>query len=120
MLKEKKYLIVEDEELLRDSLCLFLASEGNNVKIAANGEEALNILRTEHIDCVISDVCMPKCDGLTLIRQTRQENNDVPFIFFSAHLSDALTKELFKYGALECLDKPLVTALFDTLEKIKL
>ena len=62
-----RVLIVDDEFLIRWSLCQFLASEGYEVTTAEDGAEALEIARTECFDYVITDLSMPRLDGWGLL-----------------------------------------------------
>lgn len=67
-------LVVEDEVLLRALLADELRNAGYTVMEAANGEEALNILRSPlNVDCVITDLTMPRMDGEALVRALQSE-----------------------------------------------
>ena len=59
-----KILIVDDEKAIRESLEIVLKDEGYKAETAADGEEALEKLRTENYDVVITDIKMPKLDGM--------------------------------------------------------
>ena len=70
MLPEKKQvLVVDDEANLRRILAAMLQREGHDVHLAENGESALQILREHHIDLVITDLKMPRMDGMELLRE---------------------------------------------------
>ena len=69
MLPEKKQiLVVDDEANLRRVLAAQLARDGYEVHAAEDGEAALALLREHHIDLVITDLRMPKVDGMELLR----------------------------------------------------
>lgn len=69
----KKILIIEDDSQLRAALADKFSGEGFNVMQAASGAEGLPIALSEHPDLVLLDVMMPKVDGLTLLKQMRQD-----------------------------------------------
>ena len=74
MLPEKKQvLIVDDEPNLRKILSAQLSRDGYDVLTAEDGEKGLAMLREHHIDLVITDLKMPKVDGMTLLREALRE-----------------------------------------------
>src|SRR3989338_9295543 len=70
-----KILVVEDELMMRDLVVRKLASNGFDVKIAADGKEALVVWRTEAPDLVLLDLIMPEMDGFEVLQQVRSEKN---------------------------------------------
>jgi CheY-like chemotaxis protein len=83
-------LVVDDEEHLRDFLCLILEELGHRVLVATNGRQALALVRAHHPDLVISDVKMPGMSGLELCRTLKHDaeaagdEHLVPFILTSS------------------------------------
>lgn len=77
----KHILIVEDEEYLRDLYLQVLQSEGYEVEIAANGEEAYEKMSQKQYDLVILDVILPKMDGLQVLdklnNEGKQKNDNI-------------------------------------------
>lgn len=67
----KTILIVEDDAIVRKNLAVFLAGEGYRVQEAGDGLEAMNALKEGPLDLVLSDIVMPRMDGLALIQQIR-------------------------------------------------
>ncbi len=110
-------LIIEDEIQLLRLLKLSLEDFADHVFTAINGEEALRILSTEKIHCVVSDINMPGLSGMDVIREIRSSDNDVPFIFYTGHGSPELMTEAAKYGALDFLDKPKLDGLEDGVKR---
>ena len=113
--REKKcILIVDDEQLIRDSLKKILEMGGYSVEVAANGITALDILSKKDIDLVLSDVKMPAMDGMELFRECKSnpELKNVPFILFSGYYNkDTLQADYF-------LTKPIESGiLFKTIKK---
>ncbi|MCS7060997.1 MAG: response regulator transcription factor [Anaerolineae bacterium] len=78
-----KVLVVEDELTLLELLSQHLRAEGYTVLASANGEEALEIARTQAPDVCVFDVMLPGLDGLSLCRILRKES-DVPIILLTA------------------------------------
>src|SRR5476651_72411 len=86
MLPEKQQvLIVDDEPNLRKILSAQLSRDGYDVLTAEDGEQGLQILREHHIDLVVTDLKMPKVDGMTLLREALREDPDLPVVMITAH-----------------------------------
>lgn len=97
-------LVVEDEEMLRQACSDVLEAFGYRVLLAANGEEAVQVVREEgeQIDCVILDLTMPGMNGATTYAQMRTLKPDLRVIVTSGHdVEDALqqfpTGSVFEY-----------------------
>lgn len=71
--KTKKILITEDETLLRNALSEKLRLEGFEVLTAENGQKGLELALSEHPDLILLDIIMPVMDGLTMLKQLRQD-----------------------------------------------
>ena len=82
--KTLKILYVEDDKLISAKIKSILERFFNSVIIASNGEEAIELYKTNKIDLVISDINMPKMDGLEFLEILRNSNPDIPFIFVTA------------------------------------
>lgn len=107
MLPEKKQLlIVDDEPNLRKILSAQLSRDGYEILTAEDGEQGLTLLRENHIDMVITDLKMPKVDGLTLLREALQENPELPIVMITAHGTVDTAVEALKIGAFDYLTKP--------------
>lgn len=70
---KKIVLVTEDEESIRGALREKLSLEGFTVFEAENGEEGLEIALREHPDLILTDILMPKMDGLTMINKLRED-----------------------------------------------
>jgi CheY-like chemotaxis protein len=99
-------LIVDDEVELLWTMKDLLEDEANHIYIANNGEEGLAILMSHKIDCVVSDVKMPVMDGLKFIETARKLGLNVPFIFYTGHISSELNKIAHDSVATHVLAKP--------------
>ena len=89
-------LLVEDEEGLRGLNARGLASRGYTVLEAGNGLEAIELIESRGgaVDLVVSDVVMPEMDGPALLKELRQRNPEIKFIFVSGYAEDAFAKHL--------------------------
>lgn len=102
---KNKILIVEDEAKLREVLCDYFISKGDQPFEAPNGVCALELLQEYEFDAVLLDIMMPGLDGLSVCRAVRREN-DVPIVFLTA-LSDEEDKLLgYELGADDYVTKP--------------
>ncbi len=107
MLPEKKQvLIVDDEPNLRKILSAQLTRDGYDVLTAEDGEQGLALLRENHIDMVITDLKMPKVDGMQLLREALTEMPDLPIVMITAHGTVDTAVEALKLGAFDYLTKP--------------
>lgn len=109
MAKElKKVLIVDDEETLTWSMSKSLAKDKDKyeVIVANSGKEALNILKQNHIDLVISDIRMPDMNGLDLLVQIKKEYPKTKVIIMTAYGSSDVQKEANRRGSLYYIEKP--------------
>ena len=107
MLPEKKQvLIVDDEPNLRKILAAQLSRDGYDVLTAEDGEQGLLMLREHHIDIVITDLKMPKVDGMTLLREALREEPELPIVMITAHGTVDTAVEALKLGAFDYLTKP--------------
>jgi CheY-like chemotaxis protein len=101
-------LIAEDEEVIRRSVKRVLEHEGYTVFQAADGAEALDRLAESghEMDLVISDIVMPKVDGLELLRRARERGCRNPFLFMSGYQSDEVWQTVEGDPTLDFLAKP--------------
>jgi DNA-binding NtrC family response regulator len=98
--------VVDDKELLRESLGETLRREDHQVSLFADAAGALEAIKTQPIDVVVSDLKMPGLDGIGLLREARQAGCDVPFIMMTAYGTVATAVEAMKLGAFDYIQKP--------------
>ncbi|NUQ36026.1 MAG: sigma-54-dependent Fis family transcriptional regulator, partial [Planctomycetaceae bacterium] len=101
-----KVLVVEDKESMRDMLLMALEQANYSASGAADGEEALRTLKTTPYDLVISDLKMPKMDGLALLKASRELHAPPAFIMITAHGSIPDAVEAINSGAFDFVEKP--------------
>jgi two-component system response regulator YesN len=113
----KNILIVDDEEFILENLEVLLADICDNVYTAMNGKEALQVIKEQEINCVISDVMMPVMTGITFIKELREQGNEIPVIFFTAYGDNAFLLETARYGAFDFITKPDFKDLHEIVSK---
>ncbi len=102
-----KILIVDDEKPIRDSLKMVLDEEGFTTAVASDGEDALQKLQAENFDVVISDIKMPKLDGIQLLEAAAKVSPDTFFIIMTAYASVKTAIDALRNGAYDYLIKPV-------------
>ena len=93
MADSKRVLIVEDEKPLAHALELKLTSEGFSTKVATNGQEALDILKTEVYDVMLLDLMMPTIDGFQVLQQIQGLDKKPAAVFVLSNLSQQEDEE---------------------------
>jgi two-component system response regulator AtoC len=107
MLPERKQvLIVDDEPNLRKILSAQLTRDGYDALTAEDGEQGLHLLREHHIDLVITDLKMPKVDGMTLLKRALEIEPELPVVLITAHGTIDTAVEALKRGAFDFVTKP--------------
>jgi len=99
-------LIVDDEQSYRQLLTLVFEGDGHSIRTAKNGREALELLKTEPAEVIITDVKMPDMDGIELLRATREFLPDVGVVLMTAFATVDTAREAFKLGADDFIQKP--------------
>jgi nitrogen regulation protein NR(I) len=107
MLPERKQiLVVDDEANLRRVLSAQLTRDGYEVHVAEDGEAGLAFLKEHHIDLVITDLRMPKVDGMDLLRAALRDDPSRPVVMLTAHGTVDNAVEALKTGAFDYMTKP--------------
>ncbi len=104
----KKVLIVDDEETLTWSMSKSLSKDKDKyeVLVANNGKEALNHLKKNDIDLVISDIRMPDINGLDLLVRVKKDYPKIKFIIMTAYGSPEVQREANRRGSIYYIEKP--------------
>ena len=100
-----KILVVDDEKIKRVTLADDLATQGHEVSMAADGEEALDRLQQAAVDVIVTDLKMPKLDGIEVCKQIRAES-DVPIIMVTARVEEIDRLLGLELGADDYVCKP--------------
>ena len=101
-----KVLIVDDETNIRELLVWILAREGYKCRTAENGLQALEMLRSEEFDLLITDVRMPKMDGIQLIEKALELQPNIAILLMTAYPELDTAVKALKMGAFDYIVKP--------------
>ena len=93
-----RVMVVDDEKDFLYTMEYWLKSKGYQVVTAANGLEAIEVIKKEALDIIFLDLHMPVMDGLEALKNIRQLNKDIPIILITAYASDEKVTEAEKYG----------------------
>ena len=105
----KRILLVDDHEMARQALKLFLEHHGYACEEAEHGAAALAWLaQGQHVDLIVSDNQMPVMTGLEFLVQVRANPHfgSIPFILFSGYLTDEIQRQAHKAEVMAVLNKP--------------
>ncbi len=100
-------LVVDDEEGIRSYLVEALLDEGHQVQQAADGEQALRTLSERGFEVVLTDLKMPRMDGMSLLARLREEQPEVEVIVLTAHGTVDTALQAMRLGAFDYLQKPI-------------
>jgi len=103
----ERVLVVDDEEGIRSFIGEVLLGEGFQVTLAADGQEAVDLLARQSFHLMISDLNMPRIDGMALLRRVRAEQPEMEVIVLTAHGTVESAVEAMRLGAFDYLQKPL-------------
>ena len=99
-------LIADDEKNIRVSVQRLFELEGHRALLAADGEDALGLLRREDVDLLVIDLKMPKRDGFSVLQEMTALGLDAPVIVLTGHGSIEKAVEAVKQGAHDFIEKP--------------
>jgi DNA-binding NtrC family response regulator len=101
-------IIVDDEEMVLTSLSSFLSLETEyNVKTFTSGKEALDFVKNNEIDLVVSDYLMPEMDGITFLAQVKKFKPEVPRIILTGYADkENAIKAINEVGLFQYIEKP--------------
>jgi two-component system response regulator (stage 0 sporulation protein F) len=115
----KRILVVDDEENARIGLSRLLAKEGFVVDCVANGFEALNYLRQQDVNLIVTDINMPEMNGIAFLKELNKSFPQSNVIMITAYGGIESYIESMNLGAFEYLNKPVkVDELKSILKKI--
>jgi DNA-binding NtrC family response regulator len=106
-MEKKVILIVEDDPTVGESLRHLLKKKGHEILLASNGKEALQLFRHEVVDLVITDVVMPKMDGIELLEGVKGLRPETEVIVISAQGTIEKAVQAMKLGAFDFIEKPI-------------
>jgi DNA-binding NtrC family response regulator len=103
----EKILVVDDDQSIRNTLSGYLKRQGFEIFSAENGKLALEIVKKESPDLIITDVRMPEMDGIDLLKNVKEIDNHIQVIIISAFDDMQSTVKAMQNGAYDYIEKPL-------------
>ncbi|MEG0371933.1 MAG: response regulator, partial [Clostridium sp.] len=119
-----KVLIVDDEKIIRIGMRTIIDWESYGFKIseiASDGEQALQVIQEQSIDLVITDIKMPKMDGITLVKALKEQDFKGQIIMLTSYGEFDMARECLRYGVHDYLLKGTLrsTELIKTLDGVR-
>ena len=102
----KNVLVVDDEKSICDFLSIMLANDGYGVKVAQNGVTATKLIKENDFDVVITDIQMPRSNGLDVLDAVNKIRPRTPVVMMTAYASAETAVEAMKKGAYDYISKP--------------
>jgi len=115
--KGVRMLVVEDDPSTRELLREFLLEEGWTVKLAQDGKEAILKVRKESFDLVLTDLKMPRMNGIQLLKELQKIIPDTKVVIITATADSEIAAKAMKLGAYDYITKPFY--LDSVLQKVK-
>ena len=103
-------LVIDDNAVVRDLLVVAIERAGHRVQAVGNGNDGLDLVERGNVDAVVTDVFMPECDGIEVLRALRARRPDLPVLVISGG-SPMIDVDFLlvakQFGAVEILRKPV-------------
>ncbi len=106
LMENAKILIADDDKKTRDFVAAFLSYKGYQVFQASDGQDALEKIELEEVHLVITDLMMPRINGIEFIKKLKAMRPEIVTIAYSAFANSEMTSNLLKAGAFFYLEKP--------------
>src|SRR5262249_12036341 len=111
-------LVAEDDDLTRELLVKVLRRDGYQVVEAADGADAMSLLRSRSFDLVLSDIQMARVSGMELLEQIQEMNREIPVVLITAYAEPGAAMDAIAGGGAVYLAKPVdVVALRTTVAR---
>src|SRR6478735_8439153 len=101
-----KILVVDDQEMMRDSLAANLVREGHEVIAAGDGAAAVGRLQAQRFDLLVTDLKMPRMTGIELLAEAKRLRPEMPVVLMTAFATVGTAVEAMKLGAYDYIQKP--------------
>lgn len=105
-MKAAYILVVDDEDIMRESLCAWLQEDGFHVEALATGKEAMEALTQKVYDAVLLDLKLPDMDGLEILKHSKRYQPNTPVLMITAYGSVDTAIKAMKQGATDYITKP--------------
>ncbi|MFC1857199.1 response regulator [Thermodesulfobacteriota bacterium] len=112
-LKKKKMLLIDDDEWIRDSLCLFFEGEGCRLTALETAEEGLEALKEENYDVIIVDYKLPGMDGLEFLRLIQENDHQPVKILITAYGTEEVASKATGMGIQDFIAKPFTSKIIE-------
>lgn len=122
VIEEKKLniLVVDDEEIVRETIKRILKSEGFCVTVAECGNSAIELAKTSEMDVALLDIKLPGIDGIDTLIKLKEINPRLEAVMMTAYEVTERIEKAFKEGAIACLHKPFdIQTLLDIFNELK-
>ena len=106
MAEKNKILIIDDQEIVRESCCRILSEEGYQIETAADGIRGLQMIQQLKPDLALVDLKMPEMDGMTLLEKIREIDPDIIAIVITGYATIETAVEAMKRNAYDFIPKP--------------
>ncbi|MEO7274997.1 MAG: response regulator, partial [Vicinamibacterales bacterium] len=100
-----RVLVVDDERSMRELLAIVLKRDGYDVLLAENGRAALELLRRQRVDVLITDIRMPGMNGVDMLREAKRIDPELTSIVMTAFTSTETAVEALRLGAADYVHK---------------
>jgi len=114
---KKRILIADDDQMSREGVEEVLADQGYEVAVTVDGQEAITLLASFQPDLVLTDLQMPRIDGIGVLNHVRQVSPTTPVIIFTADITLDAKRKAQYLGVQDYINKPLDFA--DLLKRVE-
>ncbi len=105
-MKKKKALVIDDEQVVLDSVRKILTDEDYKVDVSLSGREGLNQAIQKEYDIVLTDIRMPDIGGMRVLRDIKRANPSLPVVMITGYASVRSSVQAMKLGAADYIEKP--------------
>ena len=118
-LKDKKILLVEDDEWIRDSLTEYFGTEGCHILAVETAEEGMRLIKQEDWNIILTDYKLPGIDGLTFSKRIQEIRPDAIKILITAYKSKEVVSKARNAGIQDLIGKPFtIKTIEDSLSRL--
>lgn len=105
-MKKQKVLVIDDEQIVLDSVCKILSPDEFEVETTLSGQEGIKKALHKDYDIVLTDVRMPDTSGKTVLREIKRAKPSLPVIIITGFSNIGSARETLQLGAADYLEKP--------------
>ena len=105
-MEKKKALVIDDEQIVLDSVSKILGDENYEVDVSLSGREGLNQAIEEEYDIVLTDIRMPDIGGMRVLRDIKRARPSLPVVMITGYASVQSSVQAMKLGAADYIEKP--------------